>query len=67
MEDSLVNNESFCSRSLGLQEVLSARGHSPARAEVAADLAVDEMPRRGEACHVCSPFGPHIRRALIVA
>ncbi|KAL0361055.1 UNVERIFIED_CONTAM: hypothetical protein Sradi_3790000 [Sesamum radiatum] len=45
MEDSLVNKESFCSRSLGLQEVLSARGRSPARTEVAADLAVDEMPR----------------------
>ncbi|KAL0400108.1 UNVERIFIED_CONTAM: hypothetical protein Sradi_2354100 [Sesamum radiatum] len=45
MEDSLVNKESFCSRSLGLQEVLSARGRSPARAEVASDLTVDEMPR----------------------
>ncbi|KAL0437650.1 UNVERIFIED_CONTAM: hypothetical protein Sradi_0472900 [Sesamum radiatum] len=44
MEDSLVNKESFCSGSSGLQEVLSARGSSPARAEVAADLAVDEMP-----------------------
>ncbi|KAL0431773.1 UNVERIFIED_CONTAM: hypothetical protein Sradi_0803300 [Sesamum radiatum] len=45
MEDSLVNKEFFCSRSLGLQEVLSARGRSPARAEVAADLVVDEMSR----------------------
>ncbi|KAL0320062.1 UNVERIFIED_CONTAM: hypothetical protein Sradi_5267700 [Sesamum radiatum] len=45
MEDYLVNKESFCSRSLGQQEVLSARGRSPARAKVAADLAVDEMPR----------------------
>ncbi|KAL0413327.1 UNVERIFIED_CONTAM: hypothetical protein Sradi_1534400 [Sesamum radiatum] len=45
MEDSLVNKESFCSKSLSLQGVLSARGRSLARAEVAADLAVDEMPR----------------------
>ncbi|KAL0413839.1 UNVERIFIED_CONTAM: hypothetical protein Sradi_1585600 [Sesamum radiatum] len=45
MEDSLVNKESFYSRSLGLKEVLSAMGRSPARAEVAAEFAVDEMPR----------------------
>ncbi|KAL0303279.1 UNVERIFIED_CONTAM: hypothetical protein Sradi_6196000 [Sesamum radiatum] len=48
MEDSLVNKESFYSRSSDLQGVLSARGRSPTRSEVikvAADLAVDEMPR----------------------
>ncbi|KAL0435201.1 UNVERIFIED_CONTAM: hypothetical protein Sradi_0228000 [Sesamum radiatum] len=45
MEDSLVNKESICSRSSDLQGVLSARGRSPVRDEVAADLAVDEMPR----------------------
>ncbi|KAL0404423.1 UNVERIFIED_CONTAM: hypothetical protein Sradi_2083100 [Sesamum radiatum] len=47
MEDSLVNKESFCSRSLDLEGVLSTRRCSPTRAEVADDLAVDEM-RRGE-------------------
>ncbi|KAL0281766.1 UNVERIFIED_CONTAM: hypothetical protein Sradi_7289700 [Sesamum radiatum] len=52
MEDSLVNKESFFSRSLDLQGILSARGRSPARTEVAADLAVNEMLRgeRGLPC-----------------
>ncbi|KAL0428022.1 UNVERIFIED_CONTAM: hypothetical protein Slati_2977000 [Sesamum latifolium] len=47
-EGSLVNKESFCSKSLELQGVLSARGCPPTRADVvqgAADLGVDEMPR----------------------